>query len=167
MWLRLPQSSPLFLVTGSTSIFGAQQPATITSLLSLCHGTFQTLIVTLMSDVSQHLSDHFHLMLPKATLTAITLFHVPPLCLLFSTFAVHSVLCALPLLDFHYFLNIMPLNMCPYRRLQSNYRPFITTFYVYISSAQAAVCCFLSKFYYLCVSSFACSSLFSQYILLP
>lgn len=58
--LHLPSASQLFPVIGSASIFRVQQPTSFTRHLCLCHRSLDTLTVTLMWGVSQHLSDHLH-----------------------------------------------------------------------------------------------------------
>lgn len=124
MCLQPPPSSQLSLVTGSASIFGAQQPASITSLLGLCHGGVNTLIVTRMRDVSQHLSDRLRLVLLEATCPSFRLFAVPPLLRL-HWHAGHSALCGLSQLDFHYFRNIMSLINACLDLHSPHYRAFI------------------------------------------
>lgn len=52
--LHLPCALRRFLLTGSASISGARQPASITSRLCLCHRSLHTPTVTLMCDVSRH-----------------------------------------------------------------------------------------------------------------
>lgn len=58
--LHLPSALQLYFLTGSASISWAQQPASITSHLCLCHRSLDTLTVTLMWSVSRHMPDHLH-----------------------------------------------------------------------------------------------------------
>lgn len=122
--LHLPSVLQALLSKWQCIDLPSQQPASITSLLCLCHSRLDMLTVTLMQGVLRHLSDHLHLMMawshfyhhhPTPSFSFFHLFHIPLHCLLsvFSPSAIKTPLCLL-LLSWHEGCSSVKLSSLPF-----------------------------------------------------